>query len=148
MILKPYFWHISFTAFKTFDKVVAIWWSLIWTIPVCNSMPICCTFFRASLSIQFSVIGMNYSNNWTMQTIDLLCLVLLWVQIILVESNLFWLGHIWFGRFQMILVESHSLYICLQELRIISFSIVNMTEKSRWCQFDLGRFLAWLERFI
>ena len=42
----------------------------------------------------------------------------------------------------------HSLYICLQELRIISISVVNMTEESQCCQLDLGRFLAWLERFI
>ena len=43
----------------------------------------------------------------------------------------------------------YSLYICLQELWIILFSVVNMTEKLRCCQLDLGRFfLAWLERFI
>jgi hypothetical protein len=36
--------------------------------------------------------------------------------------------------------NTDSLYICLQELRIISFSVVNMTEKSRCCQLDLGRF--------
>ena len=35
---------------------------------------------------------------------------------------------------------THSLYICLQELRIISFSVVNMTEKLRSCQLDLGHF--------
>ena len=35
---------------------------------------------------------------------------------------------------------THSLYICLQELRIISFSLVNMTEKLRCCQLDLGLF--------
>ena len=29
--------------------------------------------------------------------------------------------------------DSYSLYICLQELRIISFSVVNMTEKSQSC---------------
>ena len=37
---------------------------------------------------------------------------------------------------------THSLYICLQELRIISFLVVNMTEESQCCQLDLGRFLA------
>ena len=43
---------------------------------------------------------------------------------------------------------SNSLYICLQELRIISLSVVNMTEKLWCCQLDLGHFLSWLERFI
>jgi hypothetical protein len=42
---------------------------------------------------------------------------------------------------------TYSLYICLQELRIISFSVVNMTEKLRCCQLDLGCFLAWKELF-
>jgi hypothetical protein len=37
---------------------------------------------------------------------------------------------------------SYSLYIRLQELRIISFSVVNLTEKSRCCQLDLGRFFS------
>ena len=32
------------------------------------------------------------------------------------------------------------LYIYLQDRRIISFSVVNMTEKSRCCQVDLGQF--------
>ena len=36
----------------------------------------------------------------------------------------------------------YSLYICLQELRIISFSVVNMTEKLRRCQLDLGCFFS------
>ena len=44
--------------------------------------------------------------------------------------------------------ESNSLYICLQELRLILFSVVNMTEKLQCCQLDLGLFLAWFERFI
>ena len=33
---------------------------------------------------------------------------------------------------------SNNLHICLQELRMISFSVVNMTEKLRCCQLDLG----------
>ena len=45
-------------------------------------------------------------------------------------------------------MELHSLYICLQHPRIISFSVVNMTEKLWCCQLDLGHFLSWLERFI
>ena len=39
-------------------------------------------------------------------------------------------------------IYSNSLYICLQELPIISFSVVNMTEKSRCCQLDLGCFFS------
>ena len=35
---------------------------------------------------------------------------------------------------------TNSLYIRLQELRIISFSVVNMTEKLQCCQLDLGFF--------
>ena len=43
--------------------------------------------------------------------------------------------------FKMVpLCVTNSLYICLQELRIISFSVVNMTKKLRCCQLDLGRF--------
>ena len=33
-------------------------------------------------------------------------------------------------------------YICLQELRIISFSVVNLIENSRCCQLDLGHFFS------
>ena len=35
-----------------------------------------------------------------------------------------------------------SLYICLQDGRIISFSVVNITEKLRCCQLDLGHFFS------
>ena len=40
------------------------------------------------------------------------------------------------------LYEINSLYICLQELWIISFSVVNKTEKLRCCQNDLGHFFS------
>ena len=36
------------------------------------------------------------------------------------------------------LVEAYSLYICLQDRGIISFSVVKITEKLRCCQLDLG----------
>ena len=47
-----------------------------------------------------------------------------------------------FQNYQFLKWRSYSLYICLQELRIISFSVVNMTEKSRCCQLDLGHFFC------
>ena len=34
------------------------------------------------------------------------------------------------------------LYICLHELWIILYSVVNMTEKSRCCQLDLGQIFS------
>ena len=36
--------------------------------------------------------------------------------------------------------NTYSLYICLQEIQIISFLLVNMAEKLRCCQLDLGFF--------
>ena len=43
----------------------------------------------------------------------------------------------------------NSLQICLQDRRIISFSVVNITEKLRCHQFDLGHFFwhEWKELF-
>ena len=38
--------------------------------------------------------------------------------------------------------KASSLYICLQDRRIISFSVVNITEKLRCCQLDLGHFFS------
>ena len=46
------------------------------------------------------------------------------------------------------LTRIYSLYICLQELRIISFSVVNMTENWDVVSLIWGIFLAWLETFI
>ena len=37
---------------------------------------------------------------------------------------------------------TYSLYICLQDRRIIPFSVVNITEKFRCCQLDLGNFFS------
>ena len=49
-------------------------------------------------------------------------------------------------------VKSMIAYIsALKEPRIISFSVVNMTEKLQCCQLDLGlffNFLVWLERTV
>ena len=47
-----------------------------------------------------------------------------------------------------LIILTYNLYICLQELWIISFSVVSITEKSLICQLDLGLFLAWLERTV
>ena len=46
------------------------------------------------------------------------------------------LGYLRFSGFQS---NTNSLYFCLHELRIILFSVVNMTEKLRCCQPDLWR---------
>jgi hypothetical protein len=42
--------------------------------------------------------------------------------------------------FDCYLYNINSLYICLQDRQIISFSVVNITEKLRCCQRDLGHF--------
>ena len=57
------------------------------------------------------------------------------------QTDTVWLSN----RYQIQYQTQHqtdSLYICLQELRIISFSVVNMTEKLRCCQLDLGHFFS------
>ena len=62
-------------------------------------------------------------------------------KIVTKKKNLLHFPLIWI-QVQNCLKKINSLYICLQDRLIISFSVVNVTEKLRCCQLHLGHFFS------